>query len=295
MLQARALLLVGLVGGLCACGSSGGSPDSGSPVDATEAEPQDGDEDDRDPQDPPDQASTETEAGAEAPDLPFLDVHEADDGSPADVPLEDLPPDVEIPLSVEVYVDSTGCDSSTPGVGLYRVGLRWTTSIAATSEIELALNDFEGASTVPLDEAPGTEHAFNLAFTAFHFAQVPRVGDLILIRVRARAPAGQVGVSEPISVAVSVPVRACLYPYDPECSDSAPVLCRLQPPSCASPLVLAAFEGCYHCVYSATCTCDDGSEATCDTPAPTCAEGQVLAVQEGCFACVFPSTCLPAE
>lgn len=293
MLQARALLVVGLVGWLVACGSSGVTPDAVSAIDTNEASPgqdaeverPDGSTDDPGPSEP----------GPDAHDWLPLDTLEIGEAEPTEVPQEELPPDVEIPLSVEVYVDSAACDSSTPGVGLYRIGLRWTTSIAATSEIELALNDFEGAGVLPVDEAPDTAHAFDLAFTAFHFAQVPKVGDVILIRVRARAPAGQIGVSEPISVAVSAPVRACLYPYDPECSDNAPVLCRLPPPSCAAPLVLAAFEGCYHCVYAATCTCDDGGEATCDTPAPACVEGQVLAIQGGCFVCVPPTTCVPAE
>jgi|GEM_PF-5235114 len=289
MLHARALLALLLVLWLSACGSSS---------EATDAAPADVPATDTSG----DQGAADAEPAADVPDTPAETANEttaepveplADVAEEPDLPLEELPADVLIPLSVELHVDAAACAPSAPGVGIYRVSLAWTTSIAATSSVEVALNDFTASFQVPVTEEPTTDHALPLEFTAFHFGQVPKVGDVILVRVHAEAPAGQLGASEPISVAVSAAVRACLYPYDSECSDNAQVLCRVMPPVCAAPLVLAAFEGCYHCVFAATCTCDDGDPAECPAAPPECGEGLVMAVQAGCFACVDPVTCAP--
>lgn len=205
----------------------------------------------------------------------------------------DLPPDAEIPLSVELSLEQVRCDEEAPELGLLHVSLTWTTSLPARSTVEVALNDLDSAAFIPVEEPAQEIHALAFVLTASHFPLVPRVGDAILMRVRATSPQGAEGVSEPLAVAVSESVRACLYPYDPECSDNAPILCRVMPSSCEPPRVLAAFEGCYHCVYSATCTCDDGQPVVCASPAPECEGGQVLAAQEGCERCVDPFTCAP--
>jgi hypothetical protein len=117
---------------------------------------------------------------------------------------------------------------------------------------------------------------------------------VILVRVHATIPGSLVeGWSEPISVGITPEVRACLYPYDPECSDNALVTCPGSVPQCAPPLVLAAFDGCFHCVYAATCTCSDGSVVTCEDPPPVCVDGTLLVPFQGCRVCVDPATCLP--
>ena len=208
--------------------------------------------------------------------------------------VEEVPADVALPLAVSLHVEGATCDAGVPGRALYRVDLRWTTSMAAASEVQVALNDLQGAPLVGVGGEPALETGYALEVSAFDFGQVPKVGDAILARVHATVPGSLVeGWSEPVAVTVTAAVRACLYPYDPECSDNAMADCQGPVPACAPPLVLAAFDGCFHCVYAATCTCDDGSLVTCEDPPPICADGELLVPRQGCRVCVDPATCLP--
>ena len=294
MTQARALVL--LVSGLLAgCSAAGGSADAAGPdtlIDATAP----------DPGAAPDDDAIDTPR-ADAGDDPAPDPGPADDATAeapdavepaADVPVQEVPADVEIPLSVELHVEGTACDASNPGWPLYRVDLHWTASVAAGFELQVALNDFTWYALFAVPGGPATEATYSLEVSAFGFSAVPKVGDVVLARVHAFVTGTlQQGWSEPISVAVTPSVRACLYPYDPECSDNALIDCEGSVPTCAPPLVLAAFDGCFHCVYAATCTCDDGSLVTCEDPPPICSGDAILVPRGGCRVCVDPATCLP--
>jgi len=198
---------------------------------------------------------------------------------------------------IQVDLDITGgeCGGTPevhPAFTWYGVSLSWQTSIPAKSQVETALNAFIGMEGwIPIDEDYVLDHMFDLHFSHMHFPAVPKVGDAILVRVRATGEGEEKGLSEVLEIQVDQTMRDCLYPYYKACSDGGPILCRAIPPPCDPDKVMAAFDGCQRCVYPGTCTCDDGTEPVCPMPQPDCDDHEVLAVQGGCFACVSPFTC----
>lgn len=197
-------------------------------------------------------------------------------------------------VQVDLDLESATCEPSGfhPAFSSYRVSLAWHTSAPAKSTIELALNAFTGLEgSIQVDEGFVQVHAYDLSLSHWFFGQVPRVGDVILVRVRVTGQAGAAGLSAPIHIEVTQAVRDCLYPFDPACSDGGPIMCRAVPPPCDDDKVMAAIAGCERCVFPATCTCDDGSDPICLMVPPVCEGNTILAVQNGCFECVSPFTC----
>lgn len=200
-------------------------------------------------------------------------------------------------VQVDQFTVAYACEAGTDvfaDLSWLVVTVTWHTSEPATSHLEVALNAFTGQEgSIWVDEEPTEAHAFEFSLTHFSLPAIPRVGDVLLVRVRAETPDGAEGLSDPFEVPVDQALQDCLYPFDPLCSDGGPVLCRAVPPPCAEDKVTASIDDCRRCVYAATCTCDDGQPAVCPAAPPTCDAGQVLAVQGGCFVCAEPQSCEP--
>lgn len=199
-------------------------------------------------------------------------------------------------VDVELSVVQSGCDLGDSGAAFHRffVELSWTTSEAATSQIEFAMNAFGAfVHSSTIDETPATVHSAVVYFSHMHFGHAPKAGEKLLLRARATTEAGGEGLSDPVEVTLDEAAAACLYPYDATCSDGGMVTCRPIPGPCDADKVLAARDGCLQCVYPATCTCDDGSAAECTIEPPDCGAYNALAVQDGCWRCVEPMTCKP--
>jgi len=213
----------------------------------------------------------------------------------AETPLEEAG-EVVFPLSIELELKGSGCQVGPLGVTVLHVSLAWTTSLPARSSVEVALNEASGQADVEVAEDFGLEHALELDVTPLLLPAVPKVGDTILIVAHARGQLGEVGSSAAVGLAVDPALATCLYPFDPDCSDGAFVVCREPPPQCDPGLVLAADSGCYRCLYPATCSCDDGLAVLTDCPEPTeCSALGVMATQQGCPVCVDPQTCRPFD
>lgn len=198
-------------------------------------------------------------------------------------------------IDVDVTASAGHCEpgESHPAFSTYILPLTWHTSLPAKTQIEQAVNAFTGhEGYMPLDEGYVLEHAWDLRLGSYYFAAAPKVGDVILVRVRASGEAGGKGLSDPVEIPVDAAMADCMFPYDRACSDGTPIICRALPPPCDADKVMAAFQGCQHCVYAATCNCNDGTPQTCPVDeTPTCEDGQVMAVQAGCWTCVNPTTC----
>lgn len=196
-----------------------------------------------------------------------------------------------------VNVKESGCSSEWAGIGVLRVKLEWKTPWPATCKIYFGLNEILYNGWYEVNYDPETQHAFEMQLTAGHFAKVPEDGDRVLFQVQAVGEPDMEGFSKVHEVPVDQAMHDCLYPYDPDCSDGDPILCRVGMPreGCGEDKVLAAQEGCWRCVFPGTCSCDDGSDAVCPMAPPECEDYLVLAVQQGCFACVAKWTCEEPE
>jgi hypothetical protein len=288
--QARALALCAALSLGCAgCGGGTGAATEVAieVLEATEAEPQA-------------EALAELEfAAADAVDAAEAAAEPAPDTAVEAEPVPEAVPEageVVFPLSVELELKSSACQAGPLGVTVLHVSLAWTTSLPARSTLEVALNEASGQGDVEVAEEYGLEHALELDVTPLLLPAVPKPGDAILLVVHAQGQHGESGSSAPLGIAVDAALAACLYPFDPDCSDGAKVMCREAPPVCDAGLVLAADAGCYRCLYPATCSCDDGQLALPDCPEPgECGALGVLATQQGCPVCVDPMTCRPFD
>lgn len=203
-----------------------------------------------------------------------------------------VPYGVEVDLSVK----SAACDASGahPAFTSYRVTVAWHTSIPAKTSVTFALNQFSGQQGwIPSYEFV-QDGEQEIALTHMHLGTAAKPGDKVLIRATSEGAGGEKGVSGTLEIIVDEAIADCIFPYDDECSDGGPVLCRAVPPPCDGDKVMAAIDGCQRCVHPSTCSCDDGTTPTCLVDAPVCDETEVLAVQQGCWACVSRFTCKPA-